>query len=113
MSESSLFVLLALAAAALVTYGWRALGVLLSGRLSPDSRLFEWVSCIAYALLAALVARMILLPVGPLAETALGDRLAATALAVAAFFLCRQSVLAGAVAGAAGLALFDRLALFG
>lgn len=113
MSPGAESVLLALAAAALVTYGWRALGVLLAGRLSPDSRLFEWVSCIAYALLAALVARMVLLPVGPLTETALGDRLAATALAVAAFFLCRRSVLAGAVGGAGGLALFDWLGLFG
>lgn len=113
MKDPTVAVGLALLAAAIVTYAWRGLGVLLSGRLSPESRLFDWVSCIAYALLAALVARMIILPVGPLTETALGDRLAATALCVGAFFLMRQSVFAGSLAGAGGLALFDWLGLFG
>ncbi len=113
MSDATLHLLMVLAAAALVTYGWRALGVLLSGRLSADSQLFEWVTCVAYALLAALVARMILMPNGPLTQTLLADRLAATALAVVVFFLLRRSVLFGAVAGAGGLALFDWLNLFG
>ena len=36
----------------LVTYFWRALGVALSGRINAGSRLFEWVACVAYAMLA-------------------------------------------------------------
>src|SRR3546814_9582946 len=35
----------------LATYFWRALGVALSGRIDADSRLFEWVACVAYAML--------------------------------------------------------------
>ena len=75
---------------AVVTYLPRALGVLLSGRIDAESPLFDWIACVAYAILAALVARMIVLPSGPLVETALATRLA----------------------GIGALALFDWLGLF-
>ena len=45
--------------AALVTYASRGFGVLLSGRLNTDGPLFRWVSAVAYALLAALIARLL------------------------------------------------------
>lgn len=103
----------ALAVAALVTYGWRALGVLLSGRLRIDGPLFDWIACVAYALLAGLVARMILLPSGPLARTALPDRVLATLAGVAAFYAWRRGgVLFGCAAGCGALAFFDWLGLF-
>jgi len=105
-------VLAALLAAALATYLWRGLGVLLSGRLDPGGRLFEWIACVAYALLAALMARMIVYPTGPLAETALLDRLLAPACGIAAYFLSRRNVLVGSAVGAGALAFFDWLALF-
>ncbi len=92
-------------AGAAATYLWRGLGVALSGRIDPDGRVFEWAACIAYALVAALVARMILLPTGPLAETPLADRLGATLLALAVYFLAGRSMLWGVAAGAGALAL--------
>lgn len=106
--------LLVLLVGALVTFAWRALGVVLSGRLRTDGRLFEWIACVAYALLAGLVARMIVLPTGPLATTALADRLLATVAAVAAFYLWRRGgVLLGCFAGCGALTLLDWLSLFG
>src|SRR5262249_22590589 len=75
----------AVAVGALVTYLPRALGVLLAGRIDAEGRLFDWVACVAYAILAALVARMIVLPTGPLVETSLATRLAGAAAAVAIF----------------------------
>ena len=75
--ETAIAVPLALAVAALVTYAWRGLGVLLSGRIDPDGPLFAWTACVAYALLAALIARMIVLPRGDLADTAALDRILA------------------------------------
>ena len=90
---------------AAATYVWRGLGVALSGRIDPDGRVFEWAACIAYALVAALVARMIVLPTGPLAETPLGDRLGATALSLAVYFLAGRNMLWGVGAGAGALAL--------
>jgi len=90
---------------ALATYFWRGLGVALSGRVDAGSRLFEWVACVAYALLAGLIARMIILPSGPLAEAASADRVAAAVVALAIFFLTRRNVGLGVAAGAGALVL--------
>jgi branched-subunit amino acid transport protein len=95
-------VVLAGAGATLV---WRALGVALSGRLKPDSPVLELVGCIAYALLASLVARMILLPIGPLQATGLPARLIAAAVGAAVFYAFGRNLLAGVVAGGGVLAL--------
>ena len=91
----------------LATYFWRALGVALSGRIDTASRLFEWVACVAYALLAGLIARMILLPNGPLAEAASPDRIAAAVIALAIFFLTRRNIGLGVAAGAGALVLMS------
>jgi branched-subunit amino acid transport protein len=100
---------LVIAASALATYAWRGVGVLLSGRIDVDSAVFRWVSAIAYALLAALIARMIVLPIGPVATTALVDRLGAVAAAVAIFLLTRRNLLLGVAVGAAVLMLLTYL----
>ena len=95
----------ALLVGALATYVSRFLGVLLAGRLQVESPLFEWLSCVTYALLAALIARMIIFPSGPLAEAPLFDRLAAATLALASFYLTRRNLLLGVAAGFATLVL--------
>jgi branched-subunit amino acid transport protein len=101
MAETSIWP--ALLAAALVTYFWRALGVLVAGRLDPNGPLFEWVGCVAYALLAGLTARMIVLPIGPLQATDLGCRLVAAASAVVVLRLSGNSIPAGVGTGVAVL----------
>ena len=100
---------LVIAASALATYAWRGVGVLLSGRIDVESAVFRWVSAIAYALLAALIARMIVLPIGPIATTALADRLGACTAAVAIFLLTRRNLLLGVAVGAAVLMLLTYL----
>ncbi len=92
---------------AAVTYVWRALGVALAGRVRADSAALEWIGCVAYALLAGLIARMIVLPIGPLAETALAARIAAAVVALAIFFLLRRNVMLGVAAGAGALVLLS------
>jgi branched-subunit amino acid transport protein len=96
-------VLMTVGAAA--TYFWRGLGVYLAGKINADGPVFGWVSAVAYALLAGLIARMIVLPVGPLEETALAHRLGAAILALAVFFLSRHNILLGVTAGCATLVL--------
>ena len=93
------WIIVVLIAGAAATYVWRALGVALSGRIDPSGPVFEWVGCVAYALLAALIARMIVMPVGPLEATDLGMRLISAAIALAAFFLARKSIFFGVTAG--------------
>jgi len=90
-------------AGAAATYFWRALGVALSGRIEPHGQLFEWIACIAYALLSALIARMILLPSGLLAEVPLAERIGAAVLGLAVFFLFKRSLAFGIVSAVAAL----------
>jgi branched-subunit amino acid transport protein len=97
--EPYLWLLLVLSIAA--TYFWRGLGALLSARIDPQGAVFQWVSCVSYAMLAGLIARMTVLPLGGLAETPLFDRLAAMGLGFAVFYLTRHKILLGVAAGAA------------
>ncbi len=90
-------------ASAAVTYAWRALGVLLAGRIDPGGAVFRWVGCVAYALLAGLVARMILLPIGPLRDAAVEARVGAAAVGLAAFLLTGRNLLLGLGAGVAAV----------
>lgn len=97
MSEASTFLLVLACGAG--TYLWRALGVAFSGRLRPDSEVFAWVTCVAYAMLAGLVARIVFLPVGILTASTLGDRLLACALALLVFFRSRRNLFIGVGSG--------------
>lgn len=81
------------------TYLWRALGVAFSARVEPDGALFRWVTCVSYAMLAALISRMTVLPLGSLAETPISFRLGAMAVAIAVFLLARRDMLPGVIAG--------------
>ena len=94
--------LLVLASGA-ATYAWRGFGVLLSGRIATDGELFRWLTCVAYAMIAGLTARIIVLPSGTLAASALADRLLACAVALLAYYACRKNLFAGVSAGAAVL----------
>ena len=81
------------------TYLWRAMGVAFSARIEPDGVLFRWVTCVSYAMLAALISRMTVIPLGSLAETPIEFRLGAMAVAIVVFFIARRGMLAGVVAG--------------
>jgi len=98
MSASAELWLLMLGCAG-ATYLWRGLGVLLSGRLEPRSALFEWISCVAYALVAGLIARIIVVPSGLLAQTGMMERLLACAVAYAAYRLSRGNMFIGLLGG--------------
>ncbi len=90
---------MALIAASLATYIWRGAGAALARRIGVGGAAFEWFSCVAYAMLAALIARIILLPAGILAEAPMVDRVAATAFGLGLFFVFRRHILAGTIGG--------------
>ncbi|MCH9052482.1 MAG: AzlD domain-containing protein [Proteobacteria bacterium] len=99
MNEIGLWYLLFLAIAA--TYVWRGLGVVISGRIDPEGEAFKIVSCVAYALLAGLISRMIVLPTGALAETPTFDRVFSVIVGIGVFFLFKRNVLLGTFGGVA------------
>ena len=71
-----------LLAATLGTYICRAVGVAMSGRIDQESEIFRWLSAVTYAMVAALVVRMIIMPMGALATVPLWVRLAVSALSL-------------------------------
>ncbi|MDX1513870.1 MAG: AzlD domain-containing protein [Gammaproteobacteria bacterium] len=81
------------------TYVWRGLGVAFSARIEPESAMFRWVNCVSHAMLAGLISRMVVLPLGSIAEAPLEHRLIAMAVAFAVFYLARNNWLLGVVAG--------------
>lgn len=101
MSAVGLWLLLAGAGA--VTYVWRGVGAALGAHIRLDGAAFRWVAAIAYATLAALIARMLVLPLNSLADAPLLHRLAAAAVALLVFLLTRHNTLFGVLAGAAAL----------
>ena len=106
MSEYTLLAV----ACGLGTYLWRGLGVALSARIRPESELFAWIGCVAYAMLAGLISRVILMPSGALEHTALWQRLAATAFALVAYLLfTKKNLFAGVIASAAAMYVILRL----
>jgi branched-subunit amino acid transport protein len=101
---------LLVAVCGLATFAWRGAGVFVSGGINPNSPLFSWLGCIAYATLAALISRIMFLPVGTLAHSALSDRLLAAALAAIIFFASGRNLFAGVFSGGAALLAITWLA---
>lgn len=105
MSETLLVAICGLA-----TYLWRGLGVVMSGRIRTDSAVFTWVGCVAWAMIAGLTMRILLMPSGVLADTAFVDRAIGTAVALAVFFLLtRRNLFLGVIAAFATMTLLSIL----
>ena len=83
----------------LATYFWRAMAVLLSDQLTVQSELFRWIECVAYAMVAGLMMRIVLMPGGVLAASSMVDRLLGCVIALAAYRLLKRNLLAGMGAG--------------
>jgi hypothetical protein len=84
---------------------WRWLGIVLGRGLDEESEIILWVRGVATALIAAVVARIVVLPPGALASVPLGVRIAALGIGFVAFLLIRRSAFAGVLAGEAALIL--------
>jgi branched-subunit amino acid transport protein len=84
---------------ALASYLWRGLGMLVSGRVRMDSEFFIWAGCVAYALIAGLAVRILLLPTGTLAATPLPERLVACVIALVVYFVFRRNLFLDITAG--------------
>ncbi len=85
----------------LATYVWRASGVVIAARIDPNGPLSQWFSCVAYGMLAGLISRIMLMPIGILAETPLVDRLAALAAGFAVFFIFKRNMLSATIGATA------------
>lgn len=83
----------------LATDIWRWLGVFASGRMREDSEVMVFVRCVATALVAGVIAKLILFPTGALDNAPIALRIGAAACGFAAFFASRQKVVVGVAVG--------------
>jgi len=82
---------------------WRVLGLVVGRGLGEDSEVLIWVRAVAVAVLAAVIAKLTLVPPGALAAIPLAVRLSAIACGFLAFLAVRRSVFIGLLAGEAAL----------
>jgi len=103
MSNESLWLIVLGCIAA--TFFWRLLGVIVVRKIDPDGAIFEWVTCVSYAMVAGLIFRMIMMPESELASVPLLIRIAALSIAFGAYFVFRRMLLAGVLAGSVSLSV--------
>jgi branched-subunit amino acid transport protein len=93
------------------TFVWRFLGVVVVKRIDANGAIFQWITCVSYAMVAGLIFRMVIMPESELAGVSLVIRIAAVAIAFAAYFLFRRRLVAGVLAG--GVSLSTMVLWFG
>jgi Branched-chain amino acid transport protein (AzlD) len=92
-------------AAAVVSDFWRMLGAMASTRIDESSPAYTLVKCVATALIAAIVAKLVLYPTGLLGEVPIGLRTGAMAAGFAAYLVTRRSMVVGTIVCTAVLAM--------
>ena len=89
----SVSVVYAILVTSLATFLSRFLGAVSSQGIKETSKIFKWFNCLAYATLAALIARTIIFPVGVLNEAGYLLRLIVVILSLAVYFLFQKKIM--------------------
>ncbi len=100
-------IILVILITSLATFMSRFLGVLSSEKINIKSKLFRWFNCIAYAILAALIARMVIFPAGVLSESSMFIRLLVLAGAVIIFLATKKNLVYPSILSSIILALLN------
>ena len=105
MNEMSSNIILVILVTSFATYLSRFLGVVSSEKIDATSKIFRWFNCIAYSILAALIARMVIFPAGELAESGILIRLFVVVASVVMFLFTKRNLVYPTVASAIMLAI--------
>ena len=87
----SVSIFYAILVTSLATFISRFLGAVSSQRIKETSKLFKWFNCLAYATLAALIARTIIFPAGVLIDASYSSRLIVVLLSLFIFFISKKN----------------------
>ena len=107
MSEMSSNIILVILVTSFATYLSRFLGVVSSEKIDATSKIFRWFNCIAYSILAALIARIVIFPAGVLEEAELWVRLIVTIISIIVFFISKKNLVYPTVLSAILLSLLS------
>ena len=81
----------AILATSLATFLSRFLGAITSQGIKETSKIFKWFNCLAYATLAALIARTIVFPAGVLIDASYSSRSIVVILSLFIFFVSKKN----------------------
>ena len=87
----SVSVVYAILVTSLATFLSRFLGAVSSQGIKETSKLFKWFNCLAYATLAALIARTIIFPAGVLIDASYLSRIIVVVSSLVVFFVSKQN----------------------
>ena len=107
MNEMSSNIILVILVTSFATYLSRFLGVVSSEKIDETSKLFKWFNCIAYSILAALIARMIVFPAGVLQNADLWLRLFVVIICIIVYLLSKKNLVYPTFLSAILLALLN------
>ena len=107
MSEISSNIILVILVTSFATYLSRFLGVVSSEKIDAKSKIFRWFNCIAYSILAALIARIVIFPAGVLEEADLWIRLIVIIISIIIFIISKRNLVYPTVLSAILLALLN------
>ena len=100
-------IVLAILATSLATYLSRFLGVITSTKIKETSKIFKWFNCLAYSTLSALLARIIIFPVGALAQADYFIRFIVIFICLMVFLISKKNFVYPTVLSALLLALLN------
>ena len=107
MSEMSSNIILVILVTSFATYLSRFLGVVSSEKIDPTSKIFRWFNCIAYSILAALIARIVIFPAGVLVEADLWLRLIVIIISIIIFIISKKNLVYPTILSAILLTLLN------
>ena len=107
MNEMSSNIILVILVTSFATYLSRFLGVVSSEKIDETSKIFKWFNCIAYSILAALIARIVVFPSGTLQEADLWLRLFVVIICIVVYLLSRKNLVYPTVLSAILLTLLN------
>ena len=107
MNEMSSNIILVILVTSFATYLSRFLGVVSSEKIDESSKIFKWFNCIAYSILAALIARIVVFPSGTLQEADLWLRLFVVIICIVVYLLSKKNLVYPTVLSAILLALLN------
>ena len=107
MNEMSSNIILVILVTSFATYLSRFLGVVSSEKIDATSKIFRWFNCIAYSILAALIARIVIFPAGVLDEADLWLRLIVIIISIIIFIISKRNLVYPTVASAIMLAILN------
>ena len=91
----------------LATFMSRFLGAISSEGIKENSKIFRWFNCLAYATLAALIARTIIFPAGILIDTSYFCRFVVVTFSIFIFFITNKNYVYPTVFSAFSLAILN------